>query len=54
MSSQAPPAIPVAAARVRPREFDATEVIDRVVELFWDKGYEATSVADIVKATGLN
>ena len=42
------------AARGRPREFDANEVIDRVVQLFWDKGYEATSVADIVKATGLN
>jgi TetR/AcrR family transcriptional repressor of nem operon len=42
------------ATRGRPREFDADEVLDRVVELFWEQGYEATSVTDIVEATGLN
>ncbi len=40
--------------RGRPREFDPEEVLDRVVALFWSKGYEATSVSDIVEATGLN
>ena len=40
--------------RGRPRQFDADEVLDLVVQLFWDKGYEATSVADIAAATGLN
>jgi AcrR family transcriptional regulator len=29
-------------------------VLDAVVALFWEKGFEATSVADIVEATGLN
>jgi TetR/AcrR family transcriptional repressor of nem operon len=40
--------------RGRPREFDTDEVLDRVVNLFWDQGYEATSMSDIVAATGLN
>ena len=40
--------------RGRPREFDTDVVLARVVQLFWDKGYEATSVADIVEVTGLN
>ena len=37
----------------RPREFDETDIIVRLVNLFWDKGYEATSLSDIVTATGL-
>jgi len=40
--------------RGRPREFDTDEVLDRVVDLFWVQGYEATSMSDIVEATGLN
>lgn len=40
--------------RGRPREFDPDEVLDELVELFWKKGYEATSISDIVEATGLN
>jgi TetR/AcrR family transcriptional repressor of nem operon len=40
--------------RGRPRQFDADEVMGRVIELFWTKGYEATSISDIVEATGLN
>ena len=43
-----------ALSRGRPREFDQEEVLDAVVELFWEKGYEATSVNDIVEVTGLN
>ena len=38
----------------RPREFDTESVLDSVVELFWDQGYEATSVTDIEGATGLS
>ncbi|MCU0655859.1 MAG: TetR/AcrR family transcriptional regulator [Polyangiaceae bacterium] len=37
----------------RPREFDEDEVLDRALELFFRKGYEATSVQDLVEATGL-
>lgn len=37
----------------RPREFDEDEVIDRALEAFWTHGYEATSMADLMEATGL-
>lgn len=37
----------------RPREFDIDEVLDAMVNVFWDKGYEGTSLADILDATGL-
>ena len=43
-----------ALTRGRPREFDQEQVLDAVVQLFWEKGYEATSVSDIVETTGLN
>lgn len=38
----------------RPREFDHDDVLDKAVEVFWAKGYEATSVQDLVDATGLH
>ena len=38
----------------RPRTFDRDGVLEALVELFWEKGYEATSMTDIVEATGLN
>lgn len=38
----------------RPKEFDPDQVLDRAVELFWSKGYEATSVQDLVEALGIN
>ncbi len=37
----------------RPREFDESEVIASAMEVFWRKGYQGTSVADLVEATGL-
>lgn len=37
----------------RPREFDEEEVVDRALAAFWRKGYEATSVSDLMEATGL-
>ncbi len=37
----------------RPVEFERTKVLDRASRLFWDKGYCATSVSDLVTATGL-
>ena len=39
---------------VRHKEYDRHEVIENAVGLFWQKGYKATSVTDIVQATGLN
>lgn len=37
----------------RPREFDERAVLDAVVECFWNRGYEATSVRDLIEKTGL-
>lgn len=37
----------------RPREWDETEVLDRALETFWQKGYEGTSIGDLTEATGL-
>ena len=37
----------------RPREFDETSVKDALMKVFWDKGYEATSMQNLVDATGL-
>jgi TetR/AcrR family transcriptional repressor of nem operon len=38
----------------RPREFDPENVLDRVMQVFWAKGYEATSLDDLCDATGLS
>ena len=38
----------------RPREFNADEMLDKVVNVFWQHGYEGTSMATLMAATGLN
>ncbi|MGS2723454.1 TetR/AcrR family transcriptional regulator [Porticoccus sp. GXU_MW_L64] len=38
----------------RTREFDPTEVIEKAVLLFWEKGYADTSMDDLVKHTGIS
>lgn len=37
----------------RPREFDDDTVMDALRDVFWKNGYEGTSYADIMAATGL-
>lgn len=34
--------------------FDRTQVMENVMELFWKKGYNGTSMQDLVDVTGLN
>ena len=38
----------------RPREFDEDAALEAAMEAFWAKGYEATSMADLCKCTGLH
>lgn len=38
----------------RPREFDCEAVLTSVVDLFWEQGFSATSLNDIVERTGLS
>ena len=37
----------------RPRQFDEAKVIESLMNVFWVKGYEATSMQDLVAASGL-
>ncbi|WP_033069364.1 TetR/AcrR family transcriptional regulator [Thalassospira australica] len=38
----------------RPRAFDEESVLDNAMNIFWSKGFEATSIQDLVDQTGLN
>jgi TetR/AcrR family transcriptional repressor of nem operon len=37
----------------RPREFDPDDALERAMNVFWAKGFDATSLDDLCKATGL-
>ncbi len=37
----------------RPREFDLDEALERALELFWRKGYDGTSMADLTATLGI-
>lgn len=37
----------------RVKSFDQEEVLKKAMELFWEKGYEATSLADLTKHLGI-
>ncbi|MGW7543694.1 TetR/AcrR family transcriptional regulator [Streptomyces sp. NPDC054770] len=37
----------------RPREFDTDQAIDRAMTLFWNRGYSATSLQDLIAGLGI-
>src|SRR5260370_15325638 len=36
------------------KQFERSEVLDRAMAVFWRRGYDATSIRDLVEATGIN
>jgi len=38
----------------RQKEFDQDEVLHKAMEVFWTRGYEGTSIRDLVEHTGIN
>lgn len=38
----------------RPREFDREEVLQKALYTFWEKGYEATTLPDLLESMGIN
>jgi TetR/AcrR family transcriptional regulator, transcriptional repressor for nem operon len=37
----------------RPREFEPEQVLEEAMQQFWERGYRATTVDDLVRATGV-
>ena len=38
----------------RPKEFQRDNVLDKAMQVFWSKGFECTSMQDLVNAMGIN
>ena len=39
---------------VRTKQFDRHVVLDEAMEVFWERGYHATSISDLVERLGVN
>ena len=50
MSRQPPVQLP----RGRPRSFDTEAVVERAMDVFWSRGYHATALPDLLRATKLS
>jgi TetR/AcrR family transcriptional repressor of nem operon len=37
----------------RPKEFDRDEALGRAMKVFWERGYDNTSITDLVEGTGV-
>ena len=40
--------------RGRPRSFDRERALEQAIEVFWKKGFEGASIADLTEAMGIN
>lgn len=38
----------------RPKTYDESKLLERVMQVFWARGYDQTSIGDLVQATGVN